>query len=349
VAHPTKPGLLLINLGTPDAPRAPEVRRYLRQFLSDPRVVDISPLGRWFLLNFVILPFRPARSAEAYQKIWTEEGSPLLVHSRAFTQAVASRLSGSYEVELGMRYGNPSIPDAITRLRGRGVTHLTALPLYPQYAASSTASSIDEVLRVVRASWDSLPLRILPAFYEQEGFIGAFCQVAGPVLADLAPDHVLFSFHGVPQRQIVKSDPTSGQHCLKSETCCDSVGLHNERCYRAQSFATARALAARLGLSQSGWSVGFQSRLGRTPWIQPFTDVRVDELARQGVKRLAVLCPSFVADCLETLEEIGMRAREQFEAAGGQTLVMVPSLNAHPAWVEAVTQMVLEGAPGEPA
>jgi protoporphyrin/coproporphyrin ferrochelatase len=347
VSHPAKPGLLLINLGTPDAPRAPEVRRYLRQFLSDPRVIDIPAFPRWLLLNLVILPFRPAKSAEAYQKIWTAEGSPLLVYSQAFASAVEERLRGEYEVELAMRYGNPSIASAVEKLRSRGVTHLTALPLYPQYAASSTASSVDELLRVVRASWDSLPLRVMPAFFDHPGFLEAFAQVTRPALDQLRPDHVLFSFHGVPERQIQKSDPT-GRHCLSGPSCCDALGPENEHCYRAQSFFTARALAEKLGLASGAWSIAFQSRLGRTPWIQPFTDARIDELGRVGVKRLAVVCPSFVADCLETLEEIGIRAREQFEHLGGEGFALVPSLNADPAWVDATVQMVRQGAPGEP-
>ena len=347
MSHPAKPGLLLLNLGTPDAPRTPEVRRYLRQFLSDPRVIDIPAVPRWLLLNLVILPFRPARSAEAYQKVWMPEGSPLLVYSQAFTAAVAERLRGEYEVELGMRYGNPSIASAVERLRSRGVTHLTVLPLYPQYAASSTASSIDELLRVVRASWDTVPLRVMPAFFDHPGFLEAFTQVIQPALDQLRPDHVLFSFHGLPERQIQKSDPT-GRHCLSGPSCCDALGPENERCYRAQSFFTARTLASRLDLPKDAWSVSFQSRLGRTPWIQPFTDVHLDALGKAGVKRLAVVCPSFVADCLETLEEIGIRAREQFERLGGEGFALVPSLNAHPAWVDATVQMVRDGAPGEP-
>jgi ferrochelatase len=348
VSHPTKPGLLLINLGTPDAPRTPEVRRYLREFLMDPRVVDIAAVPRWMLVNLVILPTRPAKSAEAYRKVWMEQGSPLLVYSRAFADEVAKRLSGAYEVELAMRYGNPSIASAVEALKKRGVTHITALPLYPQYAASSTASSVDELMRVLRTSWDSLPLRVLPAFYDQPGFLDAFAEVARAPLDELRPDHVLFSFHGLPERQVQKSDPT-GRHCLASASCCDTIGPHNERCYRAQSYFTARELASRLRLPSDRWSVGFQSRLGRTPWIQPFTDARIDELGRAGVKKLAILCPSFVADCLETLEEIDMRAREQFVSVGGEAFLMVPSLNAHPAWVESVVQMVREGAPGEPS
>lgn len=338
-----KRGLLLLNLGTPDAPETGPVRRYLREFLSDPRVVDIHPVGRWLLLNLIILPVRPAKSAEAYRKIWTKEGSPLLVYSRALTAAVTERLGGEYEVELGMRYGTPSIPDAIAKLRSRGVSDFTVLPLYPHEAASSSASSLARTYEVMAQGWDVPNVRAVPAFYEHPGFLDAFTTVARPVIADLRADHVLFSFHGVPERHVKKSDP-SGRHCLASAGCCDALTDANRHCYRAQCYATARGLAERLGLGAQGqgWSVSFQSRLGRTPWVKPYTDVVLPELAQRGVKRLAVMCPAFVADCLETLEEVGIRAREQFVEAGGEALALVPSLNAHPSWVDAVVRMVRE-------
>ena len=343
-----KRGLLLLNLGTPDAPETGPVRRYLREFLNDPRVVDIHPVGRWLLLNLIILPVCPAKSAEAYRKIWTKEGSPLLVFSRALTAAVTERLGGEYEVELGMRYGNPSIPDAIAKLRSRGVSDFTVLPLYPHEAASSSASSLARTYEVLAGGWDVPNVRAVPAFYEHPGFLDAFTTVARPVIADLRADHVLFSFHGVPERHVKKSDPT-GQHCLAAASCCDALTDANRHCYRAQCYATARGLAERLGLGAQGqgWSVSFQSRLGRTPWVKPYTDVVLPELAQRGVKRLAVMCPAFVADCLETLEEVGIRAREQFVEAGGEALALVPSLNAHPSWVDAVVRMVREsdGAP----
>jgi len=337
----TKRGLLLVNLGTPDAPRTGPVRRYLREFLSDPRVVDIHPVGRWLLLNLVILPVRPARSAEAYRKVWMPEGSPLLVHSRALEAAVRERLGGEYEVALAMRYGNPSIPDALASLRARGVSDFTVLPLYPQEAASSSASSLARVYELLAAGWDVPNVRAVPAFHSHPAFLDAFTQVARPVIADARADHVLFSFHGVPQRHVVKSDPT-GRHCLASEGCCDVLTDANRHCYRAQCFATARGLAERLGLPREGWSVSFQSRLGRTPWVKPYTDLVLPELAKRGVRRLAVMCPAFVADCLETLEEVGLRAREQFVQEGGESLTLVPSLNAHPAWVDAVVRLVRE-------
>jgi ferrochelatase len=336
-----KKGLLLVNLGTPDAPEPGPVRRYLREFLSDPRVLDIHPVGRWLLLNLIILPVRPARSAEAYQKIWSQQGSPLLVHSRALAAAVAERFRGEYEVELAMRYGNPSLPDAVKALRSRGVREFILLPLYPQEATSSTSSTVARAYEVLAEPWDALPVRVVPAFHDHPGFLDAFAQVARPVIAEARADHVLFSYHGLPERHMRKSDP-SGQHCLASAGCCEVLSDVNRNCYRAQCFATSRGLAERLGLPSGGYTVSFQSRLGRTPWVKPYTDVVLPELAQRGVRRLAVMCPAFVADCLETLEEVGLRAREQFLASGGESLTLVPSLNAHPAWVDAVVRLVGE-------
>lgn len=337
-------GLLLINLGTPDAPTSKAVRRYLREFLSDPRVIDLHPIGRWLFLNLIILPARPRRSAAAYRKIWDAAGSPLLRHSQELTRQVASRLDGEFEVQLGMRYGNPSIASALDHLQSRGVRELTVLPLYPQYAASSTSSSLERVYALLRKSWDVLPIKVLPPFFDRPEFLSAFAQVARPVLSSSRAEHVIFSFHGLPERQIRKSDP-SGEYCLASSSCCDRLESVNRGCYRAQCFDTARSLAAQLRLEPENYSVCFQSRLGRTPWIKPHTDVAVTQLAGRGIKRLAVMCPAFVADCLETLEEIGIRARESFRAAGGEELTLIPSLNSHPAWVEAVVGMARAVSP----
>jgi ferrochelatase len=333
-------GLLLVNLGTPDEPTAPAVRRYLREFLSDPRVLDIGAVGRAALLNLVILPRRPAESAAAYRKIWdAERGSPLLFHSRDLAARVQDALGAGWTVELAMRYGSPSIPDALERLRG--ADRVVVFPLYPQVAASSTGSTLEAVYREAAPRWNVPALSAVPAFYDDAGFIGAFAAVARPALDSFRADHVLLSFHGLPERHMRKSDESPGQtHCLASATCCDAIVAANRNCYRAQCFATARALTAALGLAEGGVTVSFQSRLGRTPWIQPYTDHLLPQLAARGVKRLAVLCPAFVADCLETLEEIGIRGREQFLSAGGEELMLVPSLNATPAWVAAVTALV---------
>jgi ferrochelatase len=337
-------GLLLINLGTPDAPTTAAVRRYLREFLSDPRVIDINAAARALLLNAIILPFRSPKSAAAYRTIWDpERGSPLLYHSKDLAAGVAAALGDGWRVELAMRYGAPSIPAAIEALRAAAVDRIVVLPLYPQYASSSTGTTVERVLGLVARAPTVVPVDVVPAFHADPGFLDAFAAVARPHVAGV--DHVLFSFHGLPERHMRAGDP-SGAHCLAKDDCCAELGEVNRDCYRAQSYATARALAARLALPADRWSVSFQSRLGRTPWIRPYTDLVLPELAQRGVRSVAVVCPAFVADCLETLEEIAIRARELFRAAGGETLTLVPSLNATPAWVEAVAGLARRHAPG---
>jgi ferrochelatase len=336
-------GVLVVNVGTPEAPRPRELRRYLRQFLSDPRVIDIHPVGRWLLLNLVILPFRPRRSAEAYAAIWTEAGSPLLVHSRAFRDALQAALGPRYAVVLGMGYGEPSLASALDALKASGIDRVVAFPQFPHYASATFGSVLDAVYREAAHRWNVPSLAVVPPFWADEGFVAAWAAVGRPHLDDFAPDRVLFSFHGLPERQVLKSDET-GRHCLQSADCCAAVGPHNRSCYRAQCLATARALAAALGLPAERWSVTFQSRLGRTPWLRPYTDEVVRETARAGTRRLLVFTPAFTADCLETLEEIGLRAAETFRAAGGEELRLVPCLNAHPTWVEAAARLVRSAA-----
>jgi ferrochelatase len=332
-------GVLLINLGTPESPRVPEVRKYLAEFLMDPWVIDIPAPLRWLLVHGAILPTRPAKSAEAYAQIWTERGSPLMFHTMDLAERVRERLGAGYVVRAAMRYGQPSIEKGLRELKDAGVEKVRVLPLYPQYSLSATRTAIDATLRASRRVGFTAPMQILPDFFGDRGFLRAFTEVARPVLGDFKPDHVLFSFHGLPERHVRKTDAT-GKHCFSSGACCDRVGESNRQCYRAQSFHTARELARELGLGAGGWQVSFQSRLGRTPWIKPYTDLLYEPLVQQGVKRLAVMCPAFVADCLETLEEIQIRGREQFRAAGGEELRLVPSLNSSPAWVEAVCGMV---------
>lgn len=331
-------GLLLINLGTPDEPTTPAVRRYLRQFLSDPKVIDINPVARAIILNLFILPTRPRKSAEAYQQIWTERGSPLLFHSEDLLGKVRERLGDGWRIELGMRYGNPSIPDALERFRQASITDIVVFPLYPQYATSSVGTALDAVYGDAQKHWDLPYFTVVPPFYEHPGFIEAVAAVGQRELDEFKPDHVLFSFHGLPEHHMKKSDPT-GAHCLVQPGCCDSIGDANRGCYRAQCYATSRALASALNLTADNHSVAFQSRLGRRPWIKPYTDVALEELAGAGVKRLAVFCPAFVADCLETLEEIGIRADEDFRAAGGDALRLVPCVNSSDLWADAVVRM----------
>ena len=341
--RPPRTGVLLVNLGTPDAPRSPEVRRYLREFLMDPRVIDIPTAARAALVQGIIAPFRAPKSAEAYREVWTERGSPLLFHGMDLRDGIRDALP-DVPVELAMRYGNPSIPAGLEALRDQGCDRVLVAPLYPQYASSSTGSSLEKVYREAAARWNTPYVDALPAFYDDARFLDAFAEVARPVLDELQPDHVLFSYHGLPERHCRKSDDT-GAHCLKRDDCCAQIVEANRNCYRAQCFATTRGLQARLGLDDECSSIAFQSRLGRDPWIKPYTDERVLELARAGTKRVAVLCPAFVADCLETLEEIGMRAAEDFEEAGGETLRLVPSLNATPAWVAGLAAMLRERLP----
>jgi ferrochelatase len=343
-----KTGILLLNLGSPEAPTAAAVRPYLREFLSDPRVIDIPAPLRWMLLNVFILPFRPRKSAEAYAKVWTTEGSPLLVHSRAFAAKVSALLGDEYRVALGMRYGNPSVASALDELLREPLRELVIFPLYPQYASSSTGTAVEEALRALAPRWNIPPVRVASAFFDHPAWLAAMAGNAAPRLAAFRPDHVLFSYHGLPERHIRKSENTDQAngahvpgHCLAAgDACCASMNARNAFCYRAQCFSTTRALVTRLGLDPARTSTAFQSRLGRTPWIKPYTDEALVALAKSGVKRLAVFSPSFVADCLETLEEMEIRGAESFRAAGGESLELIPALNSSDAWVRAAVEIL---------
>lgn len=311
------------------------MRRYLREFLSDARVIDISALGRWLLLYLVILPFRPQKAAAAYRQIWTERGSPLLYHSEDLAAKIRHRLGESWQVELAMRYGEPSLPRALDRFAKAGVDDIHVVPLYPQYASASTGSTLERLYELASRSETVARFHVAPDFYEHPGFIEAFAEIAEAPLADFKPDRILFSYHGLPERQLKNADP-SGTHCFATESCCTAITATNRRCYRAQCYATTRALVARLGLAEGSYVSSFQSRLGRTVWIRPYTDVLLHEWAQQGIKRVAVFSPAFVADCLETLEEIAIREREAFIAAGGEDLILIPSLNSSDTWASAV-------------
>lgn len=325
-----KQGLLLINLGTPDAPDTRSVRRYLREFLADRRVIDLPALIRYPLLYGLILPFRPRQSAQAYQAIWKENGSPLLIHSRNLAAKLQSVLGDRCQVALGMRYGNPSIEQALQQLKH--CTHITVLPLYPQYSSAATGSSIENVLTLLAQKPVQPSLTIIRDFYNHPRFLAAQAQRIKPYLDD--HDYLLLSFHGVPERHL----KASGCDAICTETCPLPVAA-NQACYRAQCFATGQLLAARLGLPAGYYQVAFQSRLGKTPWIKPYTDEVLTELASQGIKRLAVACPSFVADCLETLEEIGLRAQLQWMKLGGEKLTVIPCLNDNQQWVESLVDI----------
>lgn len=334
-----KQGVLLVNLGTPDDPSVPAVRRYLREFLMDPFVLDIPWLARWALVHGAILRTRPRLSAAAYEKIWTEQGSPLRQHTVALAEKVGRRLGGGFVVRPAMRYGRPSLAEGVRAMAEAKVDRWVVAPLYPQYSLAATESSLAQARREARR-YPGLPAFVaLPPFYEDPLFLDSFVETALPSLQSFGFDHVLFSFHGLPERQVKRTDDT-GRFCLSSSSCCDGIVTANARCYRAQCFATARGLAARLGLPSEQYTVCFQSRLGRTPWIRPFTDELLVELPRKGVRRVAVFCPSFVADCLETLEEIEIRGKQSFVESGGGSLFLIPSLNSSERWADSVSRMV---------
>jgi len=329
--------LLLVNLGSPDSPSPRAVRRYLGQFLMDRQVIDLPWPLRKALVSWILLS-RPTRTAKAYASIWWPDGSPLLVISRAFQQALRAQWkTGS--VALAMRYGNPSIAQVLLTLSRRGVKQITLAPLYPQFAASTSGSTLDEVKRVINTHRLHLNLRVLPPFYSEPAYIEALAASARPWL-EQDFDHLLMSFHGLPERHIrTLTDPIDTQHDLEAQS---SQGLRPEllnACYRSQCLRTAELLAKHLKLATSRWSVSFQSRLGHAKWIGPYTENKLEELAQQGVKKLLVISPAFVADCLETLEELGIRGHEQFIAAGGQNLQLIPCLNSNPYWVKALADL----------
>ncbi len=330
-----KQGVLLVNLGSPDSPSVDDVRRYLREFLMDERVLDVPYAVRFAIVNFAILPSRPKESAEAYHKIWTQAGSPLVVTSRKVQIELERRLN--IPVELAMRYQNPSILEAVRRLQSRGVKELLLIPMFPHYAMSSYETAVVRVQTVLTKIAPEICLRIVSPYYDDEDYIHALVESAGPFLSQNY-DHLLFSFHGVPERHIHKADPSGHHSGLGAETCCDPSNPAHKTCYRAHCLRTAEAFAKRARVTQ--YSVAFQSRLGKDPWLKPYSDKVIEDLAKGGAKRLLVICPSFVYDCLETLEEMGIRGRETFLEAGGREFVLIPCLNDHPAWLSALAHIV---------
>ena len=340
MASPPSPtGVLLLQVGTPASPKVSDVRRYLREFLSDPRMLDMPALARALLLNAVILPFRPRKSAEAYREIWTEDGSPLTLHTQALSVGVQEMLGDGYRVTFGMRYGSPAIEAAVDELVDSNCDRIVVLPLFPQYASASGGSAVAKTFDVLGERWNVPDVTTIGVCYDDPGFLEATADIAGPLLEEFHPDHVLFSYHGLPEKHVRKSDP-SGEWCLAAPSCCDRMTNVNRYCYRAQCFATTRGLASELELSDGSFSTTFQSRLAGQKWIEPYTDKELPRLYERGVRRLAVLTPSFIADCLETIEEIGIRGRRQWREAGGEDLLLVPCVNSNPVWVSAVADLV---------
>lgn len=337
-----KTGVLLINLGTPDSPSTSDVRKYLTQFLNDPRVIDINPVGRFLLVNGIIVPFRAPKSAKLYQAIWTNEGSPLLIYGNKVKQALQQTLGNEYIVELGMRYQSPGIETAVDKLRQQNVDKIIAIPLYPQYASSSTGSSVEELMRVIK-KWEVTPtVKIINKFYDRTDFIDACAEVAKKYDVN-EYDFVLFSYHGLPERHIMKGSAHYGANSCELGTCCYSINAKNAYCYRAACYETTRQLVKRLNIPEGKYTSAFQSRLN-DKWIKPYSDKVVADKARQGIKKMLVFSPAFVADCLETIYEIGTEYNEIFREHGGENVQLVESLNDHPMWIQALKNMVLENS-----
>ncbi|WP_018970617.1 ferrochelatase [Rubritalea marina] len=326
-----KKGVILLNLGSPDSTDVEDVRTYLDQFLSDERVLDINPVVRKLLLKLVILPKRPKDSAEAYSKVWTEEGSPLIVTSQKQQKLVQDNTD--IPVYLGMRYGNPSTPDIVAEMKKDGIDDLLIIPLYPQYAMSSYETAVVELMNQLREQgMGGINTVLVQPFYKDPAYIDALWESIRPSYEGSGA-HLMMSFHGIPQRHVQKSDP-SHDHCLKTKDCCTTPHPAHHTCYSHQCYATAYALIAKAGLKHDDVTISFQSRLLKDPWLEPYTDFEIERLAKEGVKKLKVICPAFITDCLETLEEIAMEGKEEFLEHGGEEFELIPCLNTHPAWIK---------------
>lgn len=332
-----KKGVLLVNLGTPDAPTRGAVYRYLKQFLLDRRVIDYPWLARNLLVRGIIAPFRSGKSAKLYQQLWTENGSPLKYYGEVLTEGVQQRLGDEYVVALGMRYQSPSIESAIDELMSQQVSEIIVLPLFPQYAGATTGSVHEEVMRIM-AKKELIPnVKMINSYYDEPEMIKIFADNARDFDLD-AYDHILFSYHGLPQRQLRRADDCN--HCLQKEGCCNTISKVNQFCYSAQCHATTRAIVGELGLAEGRYTTTFQSRLGPEAWAQPYTSAVLEEQAEKGAKRILVFSPAFVADCLETIIEISDEYQEEFEEMGGEKVDLVPSLNDNPRWIDTVTELV---------
>jgi protoporphyrin/coproporphyrin ferrochelatase len=334
-------GVLLINLGTPTQPDVPSVRRYLHEFLSDPRVIDIPWLLRALLVDGFILPFRPKQSANAYRAIWTPQGSPLRIISEQCQQQVQQQLGTDFHVTLGMRYGTPSIKTAIQQLNHHHCEHIIILPLFPHYSSAATGSAIEKALSLIQTQQNIPSLSIIHNFYQHPQFINTYAQLIQRHTQNMQPDFYLFSYHGIPERQIIKSETNEKITCDRLKPC-PAINTNNHFCYRAQCYASTTLIAKTLNLPEECYQTSFQSRLGRTPWIKPYTDETLPQLYQRGIRHLAIVCPSFVSDCLETLEEIGIRAKQQWQQLGGTQLTLIPSLNAEPAWITTLCNIIKE-------
>ena len=329
--------VLLTNLGSPDKADIPSVRKYLNQFLMDPYVIQLPWVLRRLIVGLFVLPFRPKASAHAYQSVWWEEGSPLIVLSQRLLEAVQSKTE--VPVAMAMRYGSQGIEEQILALANTdGIEEILLIPLYPHYAESTVKTTVEEAKDIIKRNNINVVLNVIKPFYEEQGYIDALLASTAPwINEDSDFDHVLFSYHGLPELHLTKADPT-GSHCLQRPDCCQVASPAHATCYRHQVLRTTECFVEKAGLKPEQYSVAFQSRLGRAKWLEPSTVQTLEELAQSGVKKLLVMCPAFVTDCLETLEEIELQGSEIFEQAGGESLTLIPCLNDHEQWVSVVSR-----------
>ena len=339
-------GALLINLGSPDSPDPKDVKRYLGEFLMDERVIDLPKPLRTFLVKGIILNTRPKKSAKAYKKIWWEEGSPLIVLSKRLQKAVQKKVS--VPMGLAMRYGSPSIKQGIKSLVDQGVDEIMLIPLYPQFAMATTETILVLAEKIKNEKYPELEFTVLPPFYNHPDYIRVLSQSIQEDLKDKKWEHLLFSYHGIPERHIRKSDITKS-HCKIDKSCCQTTSEAHQYCYRHQCYETTRQVAEYLELKEGTYSTSFQSRLGVDPWLQPYTDQTVARFAKKGIKNMAIVTPAFVSDCLETLEEIGMEAAEDFEEKGGEELHVIPCINTRTDWVNVMSRWIDQWAKAETA
>lgn len=333
-----KTGVLIVNLGTPDSPSVPDVRKYLREFLMDERVIDIPYLNRWLLINLIIAPFRAPKSAKIYQQLWTPAGSPLKIYGYSVEEKLQKALGDDYVVKLAMRYQSPSIESGLKALQKENLSSIVVIPFFPQYASASTGSVYKKVMDEVK-DWQVLPeIRFINRFLDHPKFVEGFVNLGKKYMAEHDYDHFVFSYHGIPERQITKGDVT-GNFC-QFGSCCDTLNVKNQHCYRAQCFETTRLFVKGMGIPEGKYTICFQSRLGKTPWIKPYTDEVIPELVKKGVKSVLAFSPAFVADCLETTIEVGDEYKEIFEKAGGKHWQLVESLNDSDIWIEALEDLV---------
>jgi ferrochelatase len=337
MASKTKKGIILMNLGSPESTSVSDVSKFLDEFLMDKRVIDKPWLFRALLVKGIIVPFRASKSADAYKKIWIKEGSPLIVYTQQLKNALQKEMEEP--VEIAMRYGNPTPEVAFDALlkRDPAIEEVVVIPLYPHYAMASYETAVEYAKEFYQKKKYPFKLNIIDPFYNDPDYLHALSENIKPYLNE-SYDHILFSYHGIPERHIHKSDIT-GCHCLHSENCCEVDSPAHAFCYRHQIRTTTKLVAEMLEIPSNKYSISFQSRLGKG-WLTPFTDIRLQELPGEGIKNLLILCPAFVSDCLETLEEIAIRGKEIFLQAGGETFKMIPCLNTHPLWVEAIKGMV---------